>query len=353
MKIVAGIGSIDEYEAYVEAGADELFCGYVPETWAMQQGNLHPLNRREVFYYNVQIGSKSELQILHSMIEKHHVPVTITLNSLAYTPEQYPQIAKIIKQCMQEGFVSFIVADPALLVYLNREEKIDMGEVQLHISGELGEVNHYMIEEMRKLGAKRIIFHRKNTLSDMKKIIQKERELHPENELEYEAFALNEMCHFNGAYCNSLHCDELAHICHLPYRLGKVDHHAEQNLKQEKKQMQKENWAQVQKMKEKEATEDVLEQEGYMPGATGCGLCALWKMREAGVTHLKLVSRGNYIEDTISDIRSLKKAITILEDSESEEAYIDKMKKNIFDDKCSGNCYYFMQNDISNRKLYN
>ena len=30
MKIIAGLGSIDEYVRYVEAGADEFFCGYVP-----------------------------------------------------------------------------------------------------------------------------------------------------------------------------------------------------------------------------------------------------------------------------------------------------------------------------------
>lgn len=30
MKIVAGLGSIDEYETFVKAGADEFFCGYVP-----------------------------------------------------------------------------------------------------------------------------------------------------------------------------------------------------------------------------------------------------------------------------------------------------------------------------------
>lgn len=30
MKIVAGLGSVDEYIPYVLAGADELFCGCVP-----------------------------------------------------------------------------------------------------------------------------------------------------------------------------------------------------------------------------------------------------------------------------------------------------------------------------------
>ena len=33
MKITAGLGSIDEYERFVQAGADEFFCGYVPYKW--------------------------------------------------------------------------------------------------------------------------------------------------------------------------------------------------------------------------------------------------------------------------------------------------------------------------------
>ena len=33
MKIVAGLGCIDDYPLFCEAGADEFFCGYV--TWGM------------------------------------------------------------------------------------------------------------------------------------------------------------------------------------------------------------------------------------------------------------------------------------------------------------------------------
>ena len=46
--------------------------------------------------------------------------------------------------------------------------------------------------------------------------------------LEYEAFAMNELCHFHGAFCSSLHCDELCHMCHVPYKIGNVyDKHEE------------------------------------------------------------------------------------------------------------------------------
>ena len=48
MKIVAGLGSIDEYIKFAEAGADEFFCGYVPYSWSKKYGTVLPLNRREV-----------------------------------------------------------------------------------------------------------------------------------------------------------------------------------------------------------------------------------------------------------------------------------------------------------------
>lgn len=56
MKITSGLGSIDDYPRYVRAGADELFCGYVPFSWSEKYGTVLPLNRREVLNYNVQIG---------------------------------------------------------------------------------------------------------------------------------------------------------------------------------------------------------------------------------------------------------------------------------------------------------
>ena len=90
MKIVAGLGSIDEYIKFAEAGADEFFCGYVPYSWSKKYGTVLPLNRREVLCYNVQLGAFSELEILSGMMKKYEKPVHLTFNSLYYIPEQYP-----------------------------------------------------------------------------------------------------------------------------------------------------------------------------------------------------------------------------------------------------------------------
>lgn len=324
MKIAAGLGSIDEYIPYVEAGADELFCGYVPEAWSLKYGMGNPLNRREVCYYNVQIGSESELQIMQKMVEKYKVPVSITFNSLYYAPKQYFMIAEIIRQCMKYGYRSFIVADMALLVYL-KEYAYDLIEsgMKLQLSGETAEVNTPMLEEFRKLLIDRVIFHRKNTIADMQSMISYQTIHHPDKRLSYEAFILNEMCHFTGAFCNSLHCDELAHMCRVPYRRRPIA----DALQSDQKQFVQAGIGE--------------EYDLNLTGVTGCGLCALWKLRQAGITHLKLVSRGNYIDDTIRDIKALRTALAILENVGNEAEYVDKMKNTLFPcGKCSGNCYY-------------
>ncbi len=378
MKIVAGLGSIDEYERFVEAGADEFFCGYVPYFWSKKYGTVLPLNRREVLCYNVQIGSFSELEILAAMVRKYRKPVHLTFNSLYYIPEQYPEIAEMIQHCMALGFHSYIIADPALMVYL-REHNIDC---DIHISGETGEINSQMMAALAKLHPKRLIFHRKNTFEDMESVIrscrnqrknskQKDAEkemLNGEKEQEnqhkvlpvtseFEAFVLNELCQFTGAFCNSLHCDEMGYLCRVPYILGRrEDEKTETRLKlfsdrikNKCEDEENDSWhvdeASGENISSDEKENDEMKSSScddyaYLCGETGCGLCALYQLQKAGITHLKLVGRGNYVDYMENDIRSLKCALNILDQSQSEADFITKMKSQLFPDGCSKNCYY-------------
>ena len=335
MKIVSGLGSLDEYISFAEAGADEFFCGYVPFTWSKKYGTMQPLNRREVMNYNVQIGAFEELKILKKMVDCYGVPVKLVLNSLYYTGEQYKEIAELVDACMQIGFDTFIIADPALILYL-REQKIFC---KIHLSGECAEVNSLFLAQIAKFDIRRVIFHRKNSIAQMQACIVKCRGEIPE----YEAFFLNELCHFTGAYCNSFHCDEFAHLCHVPYELGNVDGRQKRSLAAA------------------EEISDVCaetEQDGYVTGATGCGLCALYDLKRAGVTHLKIVGRGNYAEYAKRDIMQARRALQILAEVESMEAgraaecseqagadmwtarYKKRVQTELFRGGCTKNCYY-------------
>lgn len=312
MKIVAGMGTIDDYPAFVAAGADEIFVGYVPFWWMQKYGTRIPLNRREVLYYNVQIGSYSELMILQTMVEVYKIPVTITLNYLSYPKESYQDIILLMQECMQIGFYRYIIADPDFLAFLNVYQKEHAEFVpQIVISGEYGEMNEAMMQIFVKQGAERVIFPRQTCIDEIKEMIS------GTPSLEYEAFVLNEKCHYTGAYCNSLHCDELCHMCKIPYKF--VEQHESE---------------------EERRVFEVINQEFEGIGASGCGLCALWQLKDAGISCLKVVSRGNSMECTVDDIKALRAALNILETSDREQEYCRRMKEKIFPQGCSRNCYY-------------
>ena len=365
MKITAGLGSIDEYIRFAEAGADEFFCGYVPYSWAKKYGTVMPLNRREVFCDNVQLGSYSELEILSTMIKKYGKPVHLTFNSLNYIPQQYPEIAEIIQGCMKLGFHSYIIADSALILYL-RNQGIDC---DIHLSGENGEVNSRMIDVLQCQKLKRIIFHRKNTFEDMQAVIHAEQLAGGERaQTEFEAFVLNEMCQFSGAFCNSLHCDEMGYLCRVPYHLEKIakkdrlcmyasDYSSGDfdKINECKSGDGERHSRQISEVSDEESVEvedetwlNRYDDTGYLCGETGCGLCALYQLQKAGITHLKLVGRGNYVDFMEQDIRNLRRALDILDKSlanlqqgqDNEKIFQQQMKQTIFPNGCSENCYY-------------
>ena len=92
MELTAGLGSVDDYIRYIEAGADECFCGYIPYAWDRKYGTVLSLNRREVRCCSVQLGAFSELEILAAMVRAYQKPVQLTFNSLYYLPQQYPEM---------------------------------------------------------------------------------------------------------------------------------------------------------------------------------------------------------------------------------------------------------------------
>ena len=331
MKLTVGLGSVDEYIRFSEAGADEFFCGYVPYSWTQKYGTMMPLNRREVLCSNVQLGAFSELEILASMIRDYQRPVHLTFNSLFYLPEQYPELARIIQNCMQLGFQSYIIADPALILYL-REHNIDC---EIHLSGETGEVNSRMVDFFQQFSLKRVIFHRKNSFDDMKAVIDAEKSHGGlRAETDFEAFILNEMCQFTGAFCNSLHCDELGHLCRVPYWLKPVDDSCDPLASGHLRPSAPAAPLQISPPDSSELP------NGYLCGATGCGLCALYRFREIGITHLKLVGRGNYTDYMEQDIRMLRRALMLLEHSTSEKDFQQNMREQLFPQGCSFHCYY-------------
>ena len=354
MKITAGLGSVEDYIPYAEAGADEVFCGYVPAAWQTRWGNYAPLNRREVLYYPVQLGARSELLILRAMRREMGVPVTLTFNAPFYPADSFPLLLEILKQCAADGFSSFIVADPVLLYYL--KTRLPDASFRLQTSGELGELNRHILPALQEAGISRIIFHRKLTLSEMASVISF---ADPTCPPEYEAFLLNEMCHFHGAFCSAWHCDEMLPVCRIPYRLGnlkKVSREAASVLPDPHAPSSASDLLCPSDLFGSDlfeagayASQDAGSSYGNISedapllsplGSSGCGLCALYRLQQIGITHLKLVGRGGRREDLLRDIRAVRRALDLLAGSGSEAAYQKQMRAALFPQGCSGICYY-------------
>lgn len=328
MKIVAGLGAVDDYIRLVKAGADEVFCGYVPYEWNKKYGTIFPLNRREVLYYNVQIGSLEDMKILKTMVDLYKVPVSIAFNYLYYLEEQYEMILKIITDLMDIGFYDFIIADIALILYLKKNGV----KASIHLSGECAEINSLSIDFLNELELSRYVFHRKNSISDMKSCIENNKV----KNMQYEAFILNEKCHFTGAFCSSFHCDEMIHLCQMPYDLMKIKEGCNKFQEVDSK---------IEAFLEEDYEEEYAD-EGYVLGSTGCGICSLKALKDAGITHLKVVGRGNSIDNMERDVRNLKKALNMVENINDEIIYKDTIKENFFKSKCSGDCYYITDYNV-------
>ena len=70
-----------------------------------------------------------------------------------------------------------------------------------------------------------------------------------------------------------------------------------------------------------------------------------------GITHLKLVGRGNYVDFMEKDIRNLKTALDILEHVDTEEEYIRDIKRTLFPYGCSGLCYYRETESVAGKTI--
>lgn len=297
MKITAGLGKMENLPKLAAAGADEVFCGYVPLSWLERYGNRTPMNRREVLLQCLQIDSMDDLKLLGRMARDCGVSVALTFNALYYLPEQYPILCDLFAELLDLGLENWILADPGLMLHL-RAQGI---HGRVHLSGEAGCFGPDALAFFRRLGIARCIFPRKITPEEMAICVQSA------PELQYEAFLLNENCHYSGAHCFSLHLDEMEPLCRVPYRLTGPDCPPL-------------------------ADGDCAPCGSF--GDSGCGLCALPRLRRAGVTHLKVVGRGSHAEWIERDVRLLRRALQL------GDVSADVLRREILGNRCSGRCYY-------------
>ncbi len=177
MRIQAPIGSAKEVKKLIAAGADEFYCGILPDKWKERYTRMGSINRRQA--EKTQLKDFDELSMAVRYSHAEEIPVYLTINEHYYTQEQHTEIKEIIEKSIDLGIDGLIVADPALLNWL-KDFKIGLcvstGGVCL---------NSEAIEFYSGLGARRIILPRHMTLQEIRRIADNKK-------IELEAFILNE-----------------------------------------------------------------------------------------------------------------------------------------------------------------
>ena len=74
MELTAGLGSVDDYIRYIEAGADECFCGYIPYAWDRKYGDSSVLKPQGGAVQQRAAGCIFRLEILAAMVRAYQSP---------------------------------------------------------------------------------------------------------------------------------------------------------------------------------------------------------------------------------------------------------------------------------------
>ncbi len=190
LKIASPFREKKEVLPLIEAGADELYCGYLSPEWVKRYTSLE--------FERKGGGSNAtdlkELKEAVDLAHKKNTPVYLTLNGL-YVREQYSLLLEIVKQLEQIDFDGYIVADIGLLLTL-REQGC---KKQFHISTGGTVFNSEAARFYRNLGASRIILDRQTTLESMQALSQ------DNPDIDFEVFILNTLCVYIDGFCTFLH----------------------------------------------------------------------------------------------------------------------------------------------------
>lgn len=334
MKILAPLNSPAETEMLLANGAEELYCGLVPEEWVARYTGAIWLNRRSPAGGNLRTFSD-----LARVVQQAHgssVPVFVTLNAQSYTAEQLPLVLDLARRYVEDaGVDALIVSDPALILELAEQDL----PCALHLSSIAASLNVGAVRFFRSLGVRRVILPRSLTLAEIDRIAAE-----IGSQVELEVFILNDGCIFEEGFCLTTHHRSVGAFC---VGLARMD---SQSFK-----LSDAPWAPG----EEEDVNALLQDFHHrIDGLTNhacssqpqtalalapCGLCAIPAFHRMGISSLKIVGRE---ASSLRKLASLKLVRAVVEKTRAglpEEAipsYAQALREGVAPCVPGEMCYY-------------
>ena len=312
MKILAPIRALDELDMLAAAGAEELYCGIVPQEWMERYSGAVWLNRRSP--KGGSLETFSELRRLVDAAHARRLPVFITLNAPYYTAEQLPLVVDLARRLSGEtGVDALIVTDLNLLLRLSEEQPA----AALHVSSVAATLNSEAARFLLNFGVRRIVLPRSLTLAEIGEIARDLR-----GQVELEVFLLNDGCAFEEGFCATTHHHSVGAFC-----TSLSEMQAEFEWDGPLFTTRRQRWLQ-------RNLADYREWVWYLNGNGcsstprglpygPCGLCAVPDLARSGVASLKIVGREapafkkmasvRMARDIVDRVRSGAPRLTVIE----------------------------------------
>jgi putative protease len=311
MRIISPIDAAAEVGPLLQAGADELYGGYLPDSWR-DYSLAASLNQRT--FTAAQIGSEPELIEIIEQLHAHDRTFALTLNAPFYTDDQIPLLVDYIDRMVDLGIDSLILADPGLLRLLRKRHP----ELEYHASTLAHLTNSGAVRFMAGEGLRRVVLPRHLTVADMAQIIKQV------PEVTFDAFLMVGKCPNSEGLCTFHHSSpEKIWPCEVPYEISPLKEPPSAAL--QKTMQQQGSWSETDRRH-------------------GCGLCAIPHLKAAGVSGLKLVGRGAPVAQKVRNITLTKEFLALAESERDFSSYSKQARKahrERFGAVCHQNvCYY-------------
>lgn len=312
MRVVSPIDNRAEAEALLEAGADELYGGLIPDEWQQRFELVASLNQRT--FAEAQIASWGDLAAILELIHATGKTFFLTLNAPFYSEPQLPLLLDYVEQAVQAGIDGIILADLGLLRLLRRRHP----GLQYHASTLAHLGNSEAVRFYAEQGISGAVLPRHLSVAELAAIAA------AVPEVRCDAFLLVGKCPNTEGLCTFHHSSpDRIWPCEIPYHISPVMEPASAVLT--RAMARQHSWSLTNRRH-------------------GCGLCAIPGLVAARIAGLKLVGRGAPTAQKVKNILLTRDFLRLAEET-SDPADYRKLARAAhhrrFGSQCSPNvCYY-------------
>jgi putative protease len=313
MRIISPVDHLSETESLLQAGADELYGGFVPPEWRENFNLLTSLNQRT--FDAAQIATEADLAEIIRLTHAAGRHFALTLNAPFYSDAQLPLLLDYVDRMVALEIDGLILADLGLLRLLQgRHPAVELhASTMAHISNS-GTLRFYAAQ-----GIRRAILPRHLTVREIAIITA------AVPEVRCDAFLLVGKCPNTEGLCTFHHANpDRIWPCEIPYAISPADNGELSPVLQTAMGRQA-SWSRTDRRH-------------------GCGLCAIPLLKNSGIDGLKLVGRGAPTSQKVRNILLTREFLSLAEveanfDVYRRRAIIAHQKR--FGASCHPNiCYY-------------